>query len=233
MRRALMAVLAVVGLALSVSGCLVVPVLSEPGVGTSPSTGDQSNGKVRSLGLLQEARLQVPDLPSGTTLAPDDLLPTMLKPSLTSSDPACAAVVLRTGPNFDVKQAELSLLLAPERDGLLGEWLRTVPSSETAGLVVTQWGTAAGSACTSVKVILAGDVGVDGTLAPGPALPGSPEARSARLTYSVDGSPITQTIVAATVTDVLIVLVFDSLPEEMIPQVTAKAIARARVALAQ
>ena len=232
MRRALAVAITVVGLILGASGCLVAPLLSDPASPTGGSSGDRPNGQVRSLGLLQEALLQVPDLPAGTTLARPTLLPSTVKLELASDDPACAPVVLRTGPNLNAKLADVSLLLSPDHKGVLGEWLRTAPSTEAVGSLVAHWGAAAGSSCAKVRVMVGGQTQVDGTLAPGPALPAAPGARSVRLNYTVDGSNRSQTIVAAGVTDVLMVLVFDGLPDDLVVDVTAKAIGRARAALA-
>ena len=53
-----------------------------------------------------------------------------------------------------------------------------------------------------------------------------------RLSYTLEGASRSQTWVAAQVTDVLLVLIFDGLPDELVPDVTAKAIIRARAALA-
>ncbi len=232
MRRALAAALMVVSVVLGASGCLVAPLLSTSDPSGSIRTGEQPNGQVRSLGLLQQALLQVADVPAGTTRARPSLLPSAVKGELSSDDRACAPVVLRTGPNFDAKLADVWLLLAPDRKGVLGEWLRTAPSTESAATVVAQWGAAAGSTCPTVRLTLGGLTQVDGALTPGPALPDSPSARSVRVSYTLDGAKRSQTIVAANVTDVLLVLIFDGLADDLVPDVTAKAIMRARVALA-
>lgn len=232
MRRALAAALMAVSVVLGASGCLVAPLLSTADPSGSIGTGEQPNGQVRSLGLLQQALLQVPDLPAGATRARPSLLPSAVKVELSSDDRACAPVVLRTGPNFDAKLADVTLLLSPDRKGVLGEWLRTAPSSDSAATAVAQWGAAAGSACPMVRVAIGGLTQVDGSLTPGPALPASPGARSVRLSYTLEGASRSQTWVAAQVTDVLLVLIFDGLPDELLPDVTAKAIIRARAALA-
>ena len=132
----------------------------------------------------------------------------------------CVGFLLREQASINAKLADVSLLLSPDRKGVLGEWLRTAPSTEAAGSLVAQWGAAAGSSCATVRVMVGGQTQVDGTLAPGPAIPATPGARSVRLSYTVDGANRSQTIVAAGVTDVLMILVFDGLPDDLVVDVT-------------